>query len=129
MNRLSEQNFQWKVLVPKIMYDGDIFISEINEEFFEEMSNMEPFGYMNEEPVFRLTNLSVPYLTTAGKFHTRGYLKDINNHSIPFIMFNILPDQLPPTPWNILATPQLNEYNNNKTPQLRIIDVLKAEFI
>ncbi|MCF7791365.1 MAG: single-stranded-DNA-specific exonuclease RecJ [Victivallales bacterium] len=110
-------------ILPTIMFDGDIFISEINSDFFEEMANMEPFGYMNEEPVYRLTNLNVPYYTTAGKFHSRGYLKDINRHSIPFIMFNITPDLLPPSPWDVLATPQINEYNSGRTPQLRLIDV------
>jgi single-stranded-DNA-specific exonuclease len=115
-------------MLPTVKYDGDIFISEITNELFDELANMEPFGYMNEEPIYRLTNLSVPYFTSAGKLHTRGYLKDINNHSIPFIFFNVSPDQLPKSPWNVLATPQLNEYNNNKSPQLRIIDVKTAEF-
>ena len=116
-------------MLPTEMYVGDIFISEINNDFFEELSNMEPFGYMNEEPVFRLMDLSVPYLTTAGKLHTRGYLKDINGHSIPFIHFNVTPDQLPPSPWNVLATPQLNEYNNYKAPQLRIVDIKNADIV
>ena len=116
--QLSEES-----LIPAIEYDGDIFISEITDDFFEELANMEPFGYMNEEPIFRITNLSVPYLTTAGKLHSRGYVKDANNHSLPFIIFNVLPTSLPPAPWTILATPQLNDYYNYKSPQLRIVDI------
>jgi single-stranded-DNA-specific exonuclease len=116
-------------MIPTVTYDGEVFISEITEELFEELSNMEPFGYMNEEPIFQLTNLKVPYMTTAGKLHTRGYLKDVDNYSIPFIYFNVLPEQLPDAPWNVLATPQLNEYNNHKTPQLRIVDVKSAALI
>lgn len=116
-------------LMPAIEYDGDIFISEITDNFFEELSNMEPFGYMNEEPVYRITNLSVPYLSTAGKLHSRGYVKDINNHSLPFIVFNVLPGSLPPAPWTVLATPQLNEYYKYKSPQLRILDVKTSDFI
>ena len=113
-------------MLPTIVYDGDIFISEITEDFFEELAGMEPFGYMNEEPIYKLTNLSVPYQTIAGKLHTRGYLKDVNHHSIPFIFFNVLPNHLPSPPWDILATPQMNEYNNNRVPQLRIVDVKSA---
>jgi single-stranded-DNA-specific exonuclease len=110
-------------LIPKIEYDGDIFISEVNDEFFEEMSKLEPFGHTNSQPIFRLTNLSVPYKTLAGQDHTRGYVRDGNSDSIGFIAFNIKPENLPSPPWNILATPQINKHNNRVSQQLRIVDI------
>jgi single-stranded-DNA-specific exonuclease len=110
-------------LTPKIEYDGDIFISEINDDFFEDMAKLEPFGHSNIQPAFKLSNLFVPYKTLAGQCHTRGYVRDNNNNSIAFIAFNLMPESLPPQPWNILAVPQLNQYNNRISHQLRIVDI------
>ena len=110
-------------LIPRIEYDGDIFISEINDDFFEDMTQLEPFGHSNIQPTYKLTNLSVPYKTLAGQSHTRGYVRDSNNDSISFIAFNLMPESLPPPPWNILAVPQVNRYNNRVTHQLRIVDI------
>ena len=110
-------------LIPQIEYDGDIFISEIDDVFFEEMEELEPFGHSNIQPTYKLTNLSVPYKTLAGQSHTRGYVRDNNNNSIGFIAFNILPETLPQPPWNILAVPQVNKHNSRVSHQLRIIDI------
>jgi single-stranded-DNA-specific exonuclease len=120
-NVLTKEN-----LIPKIEYDGDIFISEINETFFEDMAKLEPFGHGNIQPTYQLTNLSVPYKALVGQNHTRGYVRDCNNNSISFIAFNIKPESLPPSPWNILANPQLNMYNNRTSYQLKIVDIKSA---
>ena len=110
-------------LVPQIEYDGDIFISEISEDFFKSMEQLEPFGHSNIQPTYKLTNLSVPYKTLAGQAHTRGYVKDHNGDSLSFIAFNLKPEDLPPPPWDLLAIPQENKYNNGKSPQLKIVDI------
>ena len=110
-------------LTPQIEYDGDIFIYEINDDFFEEMAKLEPFGHSNIQPTYKITNLSVPFKALAGQSHTRGYVRDCNNNSISFIAFNTKPESLPATPWNILAIPQINMHNNRISSQLRIIDI------
>jgi len=110
-------------LIPRILYDGDIYLSEINDDFFDNLLKLEPFGHSNLQPIYRITNLSVPYKNLAGKEHTRGYVKDSLGYSFPFIAFNLKPDQLPAPPWNILTVPQINKFHNNSSPQLRIIDI------
>ena len=120
-NVLTKEN-----LVPQIEYDGDIFISEINDDFFEEVAKLEPFGHGNIQPTYKMTNLSVPYKVPAGQDHTRGYVRDCNNNSISFIAFNVKSETLPPPPWNILAIPQVNMHNGRVSHQLRIVDVKSA---
>ena len=110
-------------LVPQIEYDGEIFISEIDEPFFEDLVKLEPFGHSNVQPIFKLSNLHVPFKALAGQNHTRGYVRDINNNSMAFIAFNIKPEDLPKTPWNILAIPQVNKHNGKLNHQLRIVDI------
>ena len=110
-------------LVPHIKYDGEIFISEVSDEFFEDLSKLAPFGHSNTQPIYKIKDLAVPFKTLAGQSHTRGYVRDSNNYSMSFIAFNIAPESLPPPPWNILAIPQVNVHNYRVTHQLRIIDV------
>jgi len=110
-------------IIPQMDYDGDIYIPELDQKFFEELERLEPFGFGNLQPIFRLTNLSVPYAKNIGQGHSRGYLKDSNNYSIQFIAFNFSEDKLPKPPWDVLAVPQLNNYNGVMTPQLSIIDI------
>lgn len=110
-------------LIPQMDYDGDVYIPELDQKFFEELERLEPFGFGNLQPTFRLTNLSVPYAKAIGQGHSKGYLKDSNNYSIPFIAFNFSEDRLPKPPWDILAVPQMNNYNGVMTPQLSVIDI------
>ncbi|HJO94235.1 MAG TPA: single-stranded-DNA-specific exonuclease RecJ [Victivallales bacterium] len=115
--------FSMDDLIPQIEYDGDIFISELDDIFFHELETLEPFGHSNPQPVYRIKDLSTPYVTNAGPNHSRGYVRDYNYKSLPFIAFNMPPKTLPKAPWNILAVPQLNNYHGTSSPQLRIIDI------
>lgn len=111
-------------LVPQIEYDGEAFICELNEPFFEELERFEPFGFGNPQPIYRINNLTVPHMRNVGQGHTKGYLKDSYDNSMKFIAFNFSTDKnLPPQPWDILATPQLNSYNGVINQQLSIMDV------
>ena len=110
-------------LIPQMDYDGDIYIPELDQKFFDELERLEPFGFGNLQPTFRLTNLSVPYVKTIGQGHSKGYLKDSNNYSIQFIAFNFSEDKLPEPPWDVLAVPQINNYNGSMTLQLSVIDI------
>lgn len=115
---ISQEN-----LVPHIEYDGDIYIPEFDQKFFEELESLEPFGFGNLQATYRLINLSVPYVKATGQGHCKGYLKDSNNYSIQFIAFNFSEDKLPAPPWDVLAVPQMNNYNGVMTPQVSIIDI------
>ncbi len=110
-------------LIPQFEYEGEVFISELDDVFFQELESLEPFGHGNPHPVYKLTSLTVPYSTTAGKSHLKGYLRDRNYNSISFIYFNACEIALPEQPWDILAIPQTNFYNGAKIPQLKIVDI------
>ena len=119
--RFTEEDF-----VPQIDYDGDVIISELDEPFFDELEQIGPFGQGNPPPIFRINDLSAPYITAAGREHTRGYVRDANNNSLPFIAFNMSANTLPAPPWDILTTPQINEYRGARSNQLQILDLKSA---
>jgi hypothetical protein len=76
-----------------------------------------------EAPVFCFDRITPKQLIPAGQHHTRGLLEDSTGHTISFIAFNQSPDELPEPPWQVAATPQLNEFRGRATPQLQLLDV------
>ncbi|MBT3379676.1 MAG: single-stranded-DNA-specific exonuclease RecJ [Lentisphaerae bacterium] len=105
---------------------GHVPFAEIDDTFFEEMTSLEPFGHGNPEPVF-VTHGVWPdrCIPVAGK-HTRGTVCDDSGARMSFIAFGLTRDDLPPPPWDLVYTPQLNRYAGRCTPQARVVDVRSA---
>ena len=80
----------------------------------------------NAEPIFFTHNVTPERLSTAGRAHTRGILRDAGGARIQFIAFSRMPDEFPPAPWDIVYSPHINRFNGNEMPQLRIHDVKTA---
>lgn len=114
--------------VPSIDIEGDVFISELDEEFFSYLDKLEPFGCCNPEPLYRFNALSPEYVTSAAQKHSKGTLRDDHNNFIDFIAFNINVDTLPHSGrWDVVATPQINNYRGQRNFQLQIKDVRESE--
>jgi single-stranded-DNA-specific exonuclease len=110
-------------LRPQVSVCGEVSFSELDFRFFSELEKLEPFGHGNPEPVFVARDVVVERKLPAGRSHTRGYLRDATGSSIPFIAFGRVPDSLPPSPWDLAFTPQLNRYGGQSTPQVRVVDI------
>ena len=102
---------------------GEVSFSELDYRFFSELEKLEPFGHGNPEPVFVTRDVMPDKMLPAGRSHTRGYVRDATGASIPYIAFGRTPDTLPPPPWDLAFTPQLNRYGGQSTPQVRVVDV------
>jgi single-stranded-DNA-specific exonuclease len=104
-------------------YDGDVELDDIDDDFFNFMEHLMPFGHGNAKPVFRFNDLEVVKCHAAGKGHSRGILRSKSNHSINFIAFNRNIDEIQTGIFDVLATPELNDYFNEPKPQLNIHDM------
>lgn len=102
---------------------GEVSFGELDYRFFSDLERLEPFGHGNPEPVFVARGVVPDRLIPAGRSHTRGYVRDETGASIPYIAFGRTPDSLPPPPWDLAFTPQLNRYGGQSTPQIRLVDV------
>ncbi len=102
---------------------GEVGFAELDYRFFAELERLEPFGHGNPEPVFVARGVIPDRMIPAGRSHTRGYLRDESGASIPYIAFGRTPETLPPPPWDLAFTPQLNRYGGQATPQVRLVDV------
>ena len=112
--------------IPSLEIDGNVHLDELNARFFSELKSMEPFGYGNPHPIFRLERVYSDHVAIAGKQHTRGTISDSKGNQIPFIAFGRKPRDLPQNPWDVAAIPQLNNHNGGSYPQLQILDVKHA---
>ncbi len=111
---------------PSLSICGEVSLYELDDVFFRELRNLEPFGHGNPEPMFISRNVTPERRYPAGKSHTRGTLRDEDGTRIQFIAFGRLPNDFPPPPWDIVYSPHINRYNGQEIPQLRIHEVRTA---
>lgn len=105
-----------------ISYDGEVSLHELTPEFFKFLSMLSPFGHSNAKPVYRFNEMQIKRCSAVGGAHTRGVLRG-RTGQIDFIAFNRPTSAFYGKTLDILATPQLNNYQNQATPQLNIIDI------
>jgi single-stranded-DNA-specific exonuclease len=108
---------------PQLEIAGDVSFAEISDQFFSELKDLEPFGHSNHEPVFRTSEVFPERKLPAGARHTRGTLRDISGARFDFIAFGRTINELPPPPWTIAYTPQINTFAGRNLPQIKIIDI------
>jgi single-stranded-DNA-specific exonuclease len=117
-------------LVPEIVIDAEISFADINNSFYSILSQMEPFGPENMRPVFIARNvMDYGYSKIVKEQHVRFVLKQ-HNTSFSGIGFNMaakFPILLNRRPLDIVFTLDENEWNGEKTLQLKMIDLRLSE--
>ncbi len=115
-----------KLLIPEIIVDTEISFAELVPSFYSMLDQMEPFGPGNMRPVFLARNVfDTGFSKIVKELHIRFVLKQdkITLTGIGFNMsdkFDLLQKNLP---LDILFTLDLNEWNGEKTLQLKMIDI------
>ena len=70
--------------------------------------------------MFRLNQVEVVRTYPIKPGHTKGLMRDIYGNTCDFIAFNMTIE--PRVKWDVVATPQINEYYGEKRRQLQIVD-------
>jgi len=111
-------------------YLSKISLSSINQNFYNKLSLIEPFGSNNENPVFLIENVSIIKSTIIKNKYVNCVLKSKINKSINSISFNLINSEISKYLLNykkeikILAQIKQNIRNNKRTIQLNILDVI-----
>ena len=119
-----------KLLIPEIVIDAEINFAEITENFYSIICRMEPFGPENMRPVFIAKNCcDFGYSKILKEAHIKFVLrqKETILNGIGFNMadkFSILQNQ---KPIDVVFTLDENEWNGNKTIQLKVEDIRASE--
>jgi single-stranded-DNA-specific exonuclease len=111
-------------------YDLEISSSFIKNKFVQDINKLGPFGNLNFLPIFLIKNLKVIKLNIIKDKHISVILKPNTGASIRAICFNCLNTKLGhyllnyKKKINIIAQIQENIWNNKKTIQLNIKDLI-----
>ena len=112
------------------LFDSKIAPSALNEEFYDEIYSLAPFGSGNNEPKFVIENLSVIKSNIVGDNHIKTILKGSDGSSIKSFAWNAVDSPLA----NVLSEKNkkkisvfgkmnLNEYRGTRDIEFIIEDV------
>jgi single-stranded-DNA-specific exonuclease len=113
------------MLIPEITIDAALNFSEINQTFFNIISQMEPFGPENMRPVFVAKNvINSGYSKLLKDQHMKFEVKQ-NGVAMSGIGFN-MPEKaglvFSGKPFDIVFTLDENEFNGNTRLQMMVMD-------
>ena len=119
------ENVTDDMLIPEITIDATLNFSEINQTFFNIISQMEPFGPENMRPVFVARNVTNSgYSKLLKDQHMKFEVKQ-NGVAMSGIGFN-MPQKanlvFSGQPFDIVFTLDENEFNGNTRLQMMVLD-------
>ena len=112
------------------IYDGKISSSAINLMFVNEINKLGPFGNFNHLPFFLIRNVKIIKTQIINKKHVSSIIKSDNGLSLKTISFNCSNNEIGKylltykKKINIIAQIHENNWNNKKTFQLNIRDLI-----
>ena len=113
-------------IMPKIEFDGELLLEEIDEKLIRELERLAPFGMGNPGPIFCLRESRVLGVELLSEKHLRFTVRQ-GGYSLPCIAFGMADRQDELTGLvDFLVTPGLNRWKERETVQLRIRDWKKS---
>ena len=112
------------------LYDAEVSPLAFNKDFYEDIKQLEPFGVGNPVPTFFFKDLKIIKTTIFNDKHISSILKSKIGFSINSISFNSVNTKIGEyllnykNNLNILGQINENIWNNKKTLQLTIRDVI-----
>ena len=122
-----KKNFQ---TIPSNKFDLELSLSAINIRFINEINKLGPFGNFNSSPIFYIRNLRIIKFNIIKNKHVSLIIKSDAGASIKAICFNCLNTKIGhylisyKKKINIIAQIHENIWNNKKTIQLNIKDLI-----
>jgi single-stranded-DNA-specific exonuclease len=123
---IVEATIHPELLIPEIVIDAEISFRDVRLPFYEILCQMEPFGPGNSRPVFITRNV---YNTGYSKIVKDAHLRFSLKHDgailtgIGFGMADKMPLLETNKPFDVIFKIDENEWNGEKTLQLKIIDI------
>ena len=111
-------------------FDAEITTSAINLDFIKELNKLGPFGNFNRSPLFLIRNVKIIKSNIISKKHVSAIIKPHIGSSIKTICFNCLSNEIGKyllnykKKINIIGQMHENIWNNKKTIQLNIKDII-----
>jgi single-stranded-DNA-specific exonuclease len=111
--------------------DSIIAPSALNQDFFEEISSLGPYGSGNSEPKFMIENIKVVSTKIVGKHHIKSILSGKDGSIVNAFIWNGINSKLEPflsknykKTFNAAGKMRLNEWKGKKNIEFIIEDIL-----
>jgi single-stranded-DNA-specific exonuclease len=133
MDRFEEvvkESIHPDLLIPEIVIDIELRFRDITQSFFNILSQMEPFGPDNLRPTFITRRvMNTGYCRVVKEKHLRFSLRQdgITFTGIGFGMADKMPILVQNKPVDVVYKLDINEWNGEKSLQLRVVDVRLSE--
>jgi single-stranded-DNA-specific exonuclease len=119
-----------ELLIPEIVIDAEISFSDIKRSFYDIVCQMEPFGPDNLSPTFctrKVTNTG--WCKVVKEQHLRFVVKQGSTvlTGIGFGLAEKMPLLQQNKPFDLVFKIEENEWNGEKSLQLKILDVRTSE--
>ena len=130
LEKLAEKEIRDELLIKKVRIDVKLPIDLLNLNLYKEIYTLSPFGFGNPEPVFQANNLIIENLRYVGKEskHLKLSLIDVKTKTkiqgILFVVDRNLKLKINDKT-NVAYSISLNEWNGNKSLELKIKDIVK----
>ena len=111
-------------------FDAEITTSAINLDFIKELNKLGPFGNFNRSPLFLIRNVKIIKSNIISKKHVSAIIRPHIGSSIKTICFNCSSNEIGKyllnynKKINIIGQMHENIWNNKKTIQLNIKDII-----
>jgi single-stranded-DNA-specific exonuclease len=119
-----------ELLIPEIVIDAPLSLTDIRKPFFDILCQMEPFGPDNPRPTFITRKVyNTGWSKVVKDAHLRFVLQQdqVRITGIGFNMADKMPLLLTGKPLDIVYRIDENEWNGEKSLQLKVIDVRLSE--
>ena len=128
----AKSNISSESLVPKIIIDSEMNLSDISMRFLKFLDALEPFGPKNNRPIFSSSNIEVvgnPKVIGKNRDTIKFLVKQDKSiiEAIGFGMIESFENLLKNKPINIAYSVGENEWKGEKIIQLEIKDIKIAE--
>ena len=130
-NFILEDFFKRSGFIDKTFtYEAEVSSSVFKSDFYEDIKKIEPFGTGNPNPTFLFKNLKIIKTSILNNRHVSLILKSKMGFSIKSISFNTANSKIGKyllnykNNLNVLGQISENIWNNKKTLQLTIIDII-----
>jgi len=128
INRIGRRVLNEKNLVPELLLDESLKISEIDETLYEQVSLMEPFGAENPAPIFLVHGVSVHGLRKIGREESHVRFQAVQNDArIDAVGFNLakefdsIDSRLDKV--DLACEFQINNWGGRNRLELKVIDL------
>lgn len=124
LNQIAQELLRPHQLSPSLRLDGTVRLSEVTMPMLEELGRLQPFGQQN--PAVQLCARGVrlaraPLRMGTEKQHLKLWLTD-GRQTLEAVWWNAANSPLPEGNFDLAFAPQINEFNGNRTVQLKILD-------